>query len=175
MLVPYTGSAEIAIVDFDVHHGNGTQEIFWNDAHTLYVSTHQWPLYPGTGAASERGAHGNIVNVPLSPGTDGEGFRAAVEDRVLPALETFRPELLFISAGFDAHWKDPLASLALAEDDFAWVTGELVRVAELHAKGRVVSVLEGGYDIGALERSVTAHLCALAGDGQVNREERLGD
>ncbi|WP_027135946.1 histone deacetylase family protein [Geminicoccus roseus] len=165
------GIGRIAIVDFDVHHGNGTQEIFWDDPQTLYVSTHQWPLYPGTGAASERGAHGNVLNVPLPPGTDGEGFRQAVEAQVLPALERFRPELLFISAGFDAHRADPLANLALVEEDFAWITSELVAVAERHAQGRVVSVLEGGYDVDALETSVVAHLRALAGEERAKQEK----
>ena len=158
------GIGRIAIVDFDVHHGNGTQEIFWDDPMTMYVSTHQWPLYPGTGAAGERGAHDNILNVPLSPGTDGVLFRRAVQERVLPALDQFRPELVMISAGFDAHRDDPLANLALVEDDFRWITAELVAVAERHAKGRVVSVLEGGYDVDALERSAQVHLWALAGE-----------
>ncbi len=158
------GVGRIAIVDFDVHHGNGTQEIFWDDPQTLFVSTHQWPLYPGTGAAGERGAHGNILNLPLPPGTDGLAYRQRFSADVLPALERFAPELLLVSAGFDAHRDDPLAGLCLVEDDFAWITRELVAVAERHAKGRVVSVLEGGYDTGALSRSVTAHLRALAGE-----------
>ena len=157
------GVKKIAIVDFDVHHGNGTQAIFWDDPDTFYVSTHQWPLYPGTGAARERGAHGNIENVPLPPGCDGIQFRDAVEAKVLPTLHAFAPELLFISAGFDAHRDDPLASLALDEDDFGWVTAELVEVAMRHSRGRVVSVLEGGYDVAALGRSVVAHLHALRG------------
>ena len=155
------GIGKIAIVDFDVHHGNGTQAIFWDDPKTLYVSTHQWPLYPGTGAASERGAHGNILNVPLPPGCDGLRFQREVEDKVLPALQAFAPELLFISAGFDAHRDDPLAGLRLHEDDFAWVTTKLVEIAKRHCAGRVVSVLEGGYDLDALGKSVVAHLQAL--------------
>jgi acetoin utilization deacetylase AcuC-like enzyme len=164
------GVARIAIVDFDVHHGNGTQEIFWDDPQTFFASTHQSPLYPGTGSAEERGAHGNVLNVPLSPGTGGAGFRRAFTERVLPALEAFRPELLFLSAGFDAHRDDPLANLELDEDDFAWVTAELVAVAERHSQGRVVSILEGGYDVQALERSVAAHLWALAGEERPRQE-----
>jgi acetoin utilization deacetylase AcuC-like enzyme len=157
------GVGRIAIVDFDVHHGNGTQEIFWSDPQTLYVSTHQSPLYPGTGADNERGARDNILNIPLRSGTDGTFFRKVVADRVIPVLDRFAPELLLISAGFDAHEADPLASLRLTEEDFAWVTKQLVAVADRHAQGRVVSVLEGGYDVDALGRSVKAHVCALAG------------
>jgi acetoin utilization deacetylase AcuC-like enzyme len=160
----------LAIFDFDVHHGNGTQAAFWDDPDTLYISTHQSPLYPGTGSAEERGAHGNVLNVPLSPGTGGAGFRRAFTERVLPALEAFRPELLFLSAGFDAHRDDPLANLELDEDDFAWATAELVAVAERHSQGRVVSILEGGYDVQALERSVAAHLWALAGEERPRQE-----
>lgn len=161
------GLGRIAIVDFDVHHGNGTQAIFWNDPDTLYVSTHQWPLYPGTGAASETGAHGTILNLPLSPGTDGEAYRRVVTDRVLPVIDRFAPELVLLSAGFDAHRADPLASLALVEDDFAWITAELTTLAASHARGRVVSLLEGGYDPPALGRSAVAHLRELirAGEG----------
>ncbi len=156
------GIKRIAIVDFDVHHGNGTQAIFWNDPDTLYVSTHQWPLYPGTGRETETGAHGTVVNVPLPPGTDGKAYRAAVEAKVLPRIDAFAPELLLISAGFDAHRRDPLANFELLEEDFAWITRELVRLAIRHAGGRVVSVLEGGYDLTALAASVVAHLHALA-------------
>lgn len=164
------GVQKIAIVDFDVHHGNGTQEIFWNDPQTLFISTHQWPLYPGTGAAHEKGAHDNVLNVPLPAGTGGAGFRQAITSQVIPALERFQPELLLISAGFDAHADDPLANLALTEADFAWVTAELVALAERHAQGRVVSVLEGGYDVDALARSVVAHLRALAGEESAEQE-----
>lgn len=156
------GIGRIAIVDFDVHHGNGTQAIFWDDPRTLYVSTHQWPLYPGTGRAEENGVAGNIVNVPLPPGTDGAAYRRAVEARVLPALDAFAPELLLVSAGFDAHAADPLASLELLEEDFAWITGELLAVARRHGRGRLVSVLEGGYDLTALAASALAHVRALA-------------
>lgn len=155
--------SRLAIVDFDVHHGNGTQAAFWDDPDTLYVSTHQSPLYPGTGLASERGVKGNILNVPLRPGTDGPAFRAAVERQVLPAVDAWRPELLLVSAGFDAHAADPLANLVLLEGDFAWITRELRAIAGRHSAGRIVSVLEGGYDPPALGRSVVAHLEALAG------------
>jgi acetoin utilization deacetylase AcuC-like enzyme len=156
------GLGRIAIMDFDVHHGNGTQAVFWSDPTTLYASTHQWPLYPGTGAAEERGAHGNIVNCPLPPGTGSMPWRRAVTDRVLPAIDAFAPELVMISAGFDAHRADPLAQMMLDDEDFAWITQELVALARRHARGRVVAVLEGGYDPPALARSVVAHLRALA-------------
>jgi acetoin utilization deacetylase AcuC-like enzyme len=157
------GIERIAIVDFDVHHGNGTQAIFWNDPKTLYVSTHQWPLYPGTGRETETGVANNVLNVPLPPGTDGASYRAAVEAKVLPRLEAFAPELLLISAGFDAHVRDPLADFALVEDDFAWITARLVAIAERYGEGRIVSVLEGGYDLEGLSKSALAHLRALAG------------
>jgi acetoin utilization deacetylase AcuC-like enzyme len=156
------GLSRLAILDFDVHHGNGTQDAFYHDPDTLYVSTHQAPLYPGTGYATERGIKGNILNRPLPPGTDGPTWRACVERDVLPAIDRWRPELLLISAGFDAHSSDPLASMMLEEDDFAWVTTELAAIAARHAMGRIVSVLEGGYDPPALGRSVVAHLRALA-------------
>ncbi|MCS6877872.1 MAG: histone deacetylase family protein [Geminicoccaceae bacterium] len=156
------GVRRIAIVDFDVHHGNGTQAIFWNDPDTLFVSTHQWPLYPGTGRRTETGAHGNVLNLPLPPGTDGKAYRAAVEAEALPRIDGFAPELVLISAGFDAHARDPLANFALLEEDFAWITRALVELAERHARGRIVSVLEGGYDLVALAASVIAHLHALA-------------
>jgi acetoin utilization deacetylase AcuC-like enzyme len=155
------GIARIAIVDFDVHHGNGTQDIFWSDARVLYASSHQSPLYPGTGARNETGA-GNIVNAPLRPGSGSAEFRRAHEEIVLPALEQFAPELILISAGFDAHKLDPLANLNLVADDYAWITGRLVEIADRHAQGRVVSSLEGGYSLTALRESTTAHLSALA-------------
>ncbi len=154
------GLERVAVVDFDVHHGNGTQHMFERDANLFYASTHQWPLYPGTGAADERGV-GNIVNVPLRPYAEGDAFRDAFERHILPALDAFRPELLIISAGFDAHADDPLASLQLTEDDYAWVTSALLEVASTHAKGRVVSALEGGYDLRALAASAAAHVRAL--------------
>jgi acetoin utilization deacetylase AcuC-like enzyme len=156
------GLERVAVVDFDVHHGNGTQAFAWEDRLFFYASTHQMPLYPGGGRASERGV-GNIVNVPLEPGADGEAFRAAMGDTVLPALRRFAPDIVFISAGFDAHARDPLANLNLVEDDFAWATRELMAVAEDHAQGRVVSCLEGGYDLQALASSAAAHVAALMG------------
>jgi len=156
------GLGRVAIVDFDVHHGNGTQEIFWDDPSVLYCSTHQMPLYPGTGSLSETGA-GNIVNAPLSPGDGGPAFREAMETRVLPAIDRFGPELILVSAGFDAHWRDPLASLNLKEEDFAWATRKLLDAAERHAGGRLVSALEGGYDLQGLGLSAAAHVGALMG------------
>jgi acetoin utilization deacetylase AcuC-like enzyme len=155
------GLERVAIVDFDVHHGNGTQDLVWNDARILFASTQQMPLYPGTGAASERGAHGQIVNVPLPPGAGGTEFRAAFAGRVLPAVAAHAPELVLISAGFDAHHRDPLANLNLREADFAWATAELCALADRLAGGRIVSTLEGGYDLGALAASVAAHVRVL--------------
>ncbi len=155
------GVGRAAIVDFDVHHGNGTQEIFWSDATVMYCSTHEMPLYPGTGARSETGEHDNIVNAPLRAGDGGPAFRAAFEQAILPRLAAFRPEFLFVSAGFDAHTRDPLANLNLLEPDYAWVTQRLMEIADQHAKGRLVSVLEGGYDLEGLAGSVAAHVRAL--------------
>ena len=154
------GLERVAIVDFDVHHGNGTQDIFWNTPSVVYASTHQWPLYPGTGARSETGA-GNIVNAPLHPGAGSADFRAACRDIVLPALRAFAPQLVMISAGFDAHTLDPLADLNLGADDYAWITRELVEIANVSAGGRVVSSLEGGYSLTALRQSTVAHVGAL--------------
>ena len=154
------GLKRVAIVDFDVHHGNGTQDIVAADPTMFYGSSHQAGAYPGTGFAEETGV-GNIVNTPLRAGTDGAGFRAAWHERILPALDAFCPELLIISAGFDAHRADPLAQLRLGNDDFAWITRALMEVAETHASGRVVSVLEGGYDLVALAASAAAHVRAL--------------
>jgi acetoin utilization deacetylase AcuC-like enzyme len=155
------GIGRAAVVDFDVHHGNGSQDIFWTDASVMYASTHQMPLYPGTGAASERGEHDTIVNAPLRPGDGGEAFRAAFERTILPRLREFAPELVVISAGFDAHMRDPLANLNLLEADFAWATRALMEVADASAGGRVVSVLEGGYDLEGLANSAAAHVGAL--------------
>jgi acetoin utilization deacetylase AcuC-like enzyme len=154
------GLERVAVVDFDVHHGNGTQAIFAADPTLFYASSHQFPCYPGTGAADERGL-GNIVNAPLAPGADGAAFRAAWADRLLPALDGFAPELLIVSAGFDAHVADPLAQLRVETADFAWLTGELLAVARRHCGGRLVSVLEGGYDLDALAASAAAHVRAL--------------
>jgi acetoin utilization deacetylase AcuC-like enzyme len=155
------GASRVAIVDFDVHHGNGSQDIFWSDPTVMYCSTHQMPLYPGTGAVNERGEHDTIVNAPLAPGDGGREFRTAVETRILPRLKTFQPELVIISAGFDAHMRDPLASLNLTEPDFDWATVALIEIAQASAGGRVVSVLEGGYDLEGLAKSVDAHVSAL--------------
>jgi len=155
------GIASAAIVDFDVHHGNGSQEIFWSDKTVMYCSTHQMPLFPGTGAVGESGEHNNIVNAPLRPGDGGAAFRAAFESRILPRLAEFKPELVIISAGFDAHMRDPLANINLAEADFVWATQKLMDVADTFAGGRVVSLLEGGYDLQALGNSVAAHVATL--------------
>jgi acetoin utilization deacetylase AcuC-like enzyme len=155
------GAERVAIVDFDVHHGNGSQAIFWKDKSVLYASTHEMPLFPGTGALSERGEHGQIVNAPLSAGDGGEIFREALETAILPRLDDFAPDLIIISAGFDAHYRDPLGHLQLTEADFAWATRALAKVARRHAGGRVVSLLEGGYDLQGLARSAAAHVQAL--------------
>jgi acetoin utilization deacetylase AcuC-like enzyme len=154
------GIMRVAVIDFDVHHGNGTQAAFENDARLFYASTHQYPLYPGTGAASERGV-GNIVNVPLRPMSGSGPFRLAMTERILPALDAFRPELLVVSAGFDAHRDDPLAQLLLDEQDYSWVTERLLGIAARHAEGRFVATLEGGYDLAALSASVAAHVRVL--------------
>jgi len=150
----------VAIVDFDVHHGNGTQAIFRHDPRVLYASSHQMPLYPGTGEASEHGA-GNIFNAPLPPGAGSDDFRAVWEAKLLPELDLFRPKLLLISAGFDADARDPLAQLQLVPDDYTWITERLCELADRHADGRVVSALEGGYDLDALREDVAAHVAAL--------------
>jgi acetoin utilization deacetylase AcuC-like enzyme len=155
------GAERVAVVDFDVHHGNGSQDIFWNDPTVMYCSTHEMPLYPGTGAVSERGAHGTIVNAPLRAGDGGPEFREAFETTILPRLAAFRPDFIVISAGFDAHTRDPLANLNLTEPDFGWVTRRIMDVADGCAGGRVVSVLEGGYDLEGLARSVAAHVMVL--------------
>jgi acetoin utilization deacetylase AcuC-like enzyme len=157
------GIGRAAIVDFDVHHGNGTQDIFWADPTVMYCSTHQMPLFPGTGAAGERGEHDTIVNAPLASEDGGAKFRAAFENVILPQLRKFSPELIIVSAGFDGHYRDPLASLNLKAEDFGWVTHQLLDVAETTAGGRLVSVLEGGYDLQGLQESVAAHVTALMG------------
>ncbi|MGX1100553.1 histone deacetylase family protein [Amorphus sp. MBR-141] len=154
------GAERVAIVDFDVHHGNGTQDIFWDDPSVFYGSTHQMPLYPGTGAQKETGA-GNIFNAPLSAGADGEVFKDAMRSRILNSLKDFRPDLVIMSAGFDAHVRDPLAELMLVEADFSWITYHLMEIADQYCHGRVVSVLEGGYDLEGLARSTAAHVMAL--------------
>jgi acetoin utilization deacetylase AcuC-like enzyme len=154
------GITRVAIVDFDVHHGNGTQAVAEQDPSLFFASSHQYPLYPGTGSAEETGV-GNVVNVPLRLGTEGGCFRRAFEARILPALDAFAPELLLVSAGFDAHRADPLAGLELEEEDFGWVSARLTEAAGRHARGRLVSVLEGGYDLKALASSAAAHVSAL--------------
>jgi len=155
------GAERVAIFDFDAHHGNGVQEIFWREPHVLYCSTHQMPLYPGTGAASETGEQGNIVNAPLHRGDDGAAFRAALKDRILPRLDAFAPDLILICAGFDAHIHDPLAQLRFIEDDFRDATLRALEIAARRCKGRIVSLLEGGYRGDDLAASVAAHIGAL--------------
>ncbi|MEZ5847781.1 MAG: histone deacetylase family protein [Geminicoccaceae bacterium] len=155
------GVRRIAIFDFDVHHGNGTQAIFFDDPDTLYLSTHQMPLYPGTGARTETGSRGTIVNRPCRPGTGSADWRRIVEDGILPRIDAFEPGLVLLSAGFDAHALDPLAQMELVEEDFRWIAERAVELAERHAEGAVVSVLEGGYHPPALGRSVVAHLRGL--------------
>jgi len=149
------------VVDFDVHHGNGTQAIFQSDPGLFYASSHQSPCYPGTGMPSERGVAGNVVNAPLDPGAGGREFRAVWSDIILPALDAFAPELLIVSAGFDAHKADPLAQLRLETADFGWITSQLCMLARQHCGRRIVSVLEGGYDLDALAAASAAHVRAL--------------
>jgi acetoin utilization deacetylase AcuC-like enzyme len=155
------GHRRVAVIDFDVHHGNGTQDILWNDADAFYASTHQFPNYPGTGTREERGAHGNVVNVPIAPGGGGDVFRAGFTGEILPALAAFKPDFILVSAGFDAHKSDPLADLRLDENDFAWATAQLTTAAKALCGGRLVSVLEGGYNLDALADSVAAHVASL--------------
>ncbi|MCZ8260699.1 MAG: histone deacetylase family protein [Beijerinckiaceae bacterium] len=157
------GAERVAIIDWDVHHGNGTQDIFWADRDVLFVSSHEMPLYPGTGAVSERGENDTIVNVPLRAGDDGAIFREAYRNAVFPRIRAHRPDLILISAGFDAHRRDPLANLRLEAGDFAWATAELMALAETLCGGRIVSLLEGGYDLEGLSTSVAAHVETLMG------------
>ena len=154
------GANRVAVVDFDVHHGNGTQAAFWSDKDLFYGSTHQMPLFPGTGALNETGV-GNIFNAPLKPGDGSETFRTAFETRILPALDQFAPDFLLVSAGFDAHIRDPLAQIRLTEPDFAWVTEKLLEAADKHCGGKLVSTLEGGYDLDALANSTATHVQTL--------------
>jgi acetoin utilization deacetylase AcuC-like enzyme len=154
------GLPRVAVMDFDVHHGNGTQAIFEQDAKLFYASTHQMPLYPGTGSIRETGV-GNICNAPLPPNAGSTEFRAAMSDRILPAIDAFKPDLLIISAGFDAHKADPLANLQLVEADYAWATDELADIAKRRCAGRLVSALEGGYDLQALAASAASHVQRL--------------
>ena len=151
----------VAVVDFDVHHGNGTQDIFWHRPDLFYASTHQSPLYPGTGGPTETGPAGNILNVPLLPNAGSPEFRHAMTDRILPALRAFNPELIMISAGFDAHSRDPLAGLQFSADDYGWATRKLGELAAEVCRSRMVSVLEGGYNLPALAASCAAHVHEL--------------
>lgn len=164
------GLGRVAILDFDVHHGNGTQDIFYNDPHVMYASTHQSPLFPGTGAVNETGV-GNIVNCPLSGGTAGDDMRDAFTSRIFPALRDFAPDLIFVSAGFDAHHRDPLADLNWTGEDFAWITGKIMDQADRLCAGRIVSLLEGGYDLTGLAEGVTKHVHMLAHGTTFDAEE----
>lgn len=157
------GLERVAIVDFDVHHGNGTQDIFWDSERVFYLSSHQSPLYPGTGSRAERGAMGNIVNLPLPANSGSESMQEVYVETGLPALREFRPELLLVSAGFDAHELDPLAGLNWLEEDYAWISARLLEVADEYCEGRLVSSLEGGYNLDALGRSVATHVGSLLG------------
>ncbi len=159
------GLERVAVLDFDVHHGNGTQDLLQSDPRALFVSSHQFPLWPGTGRAEETGPHGTILNLPLPPGTQGADFRHAWDSVVFPRLDDFRPELILVSAGFDAHVDDPLAQLALTEEDFVWITRRICETAYRHCAGRVVSVLEGGYNLDALAASALAHVRVLMEQG----------
>ena len=155
------GVERVAIVDFDVHHGQGTQAVVEPDPSLFYASTHQYPLYPGTGSPRETGTDNNVVNVPLRAGSGSDEFRAAWSERILPLLDDFAPELVIVSAGFDAHRADPLAQLEVETEDFVWLTEELLAIADRHAQGRLISVLEGGYDLNALAESVATHVQSL--------------
>ncbi|PWG16460.1 histone deacetylase family protein [Salibaculum griseiflavum] len=155
------GLSRVAVVDFDVHHGNGTQDLLWDEARTLFVSSHQMPLWPGTGRPDETGAHDNVLNLALPPESDGAHMRRVYEAEVFPRLHAFAPELLLISAGFDAHHADPLAQLNWEVEDFVWLTGALCDIADESCGGRVVSALEGGYDLEALGLCVAAHVNVL--------------
>ncbi|UYW30318.1 histone deacetylase family protein [Methylorubrum extorquens] len=168
------GAGRVAILDWDAHHGDGTQEIFWSDPTVLFCSTHQWPFYPGTGAASECGEHGTIVNVPLPAGADGAMFGEALRTMVLPRIAAFRPDLILISAGFDAHWRDPMSDLALTEADYRWATERLADIADRECDGRIVSLLEGGYDLVGLARSVEAHVTALLEPASCRIQDVIG-
>lgn len=159
------GLSRVAVLDFDVHHGNGTQDLLWSETRTLFASSHQMPLYPGSGSPHETGVDNNVINVPLAPMTGGPEMRKAWGDIILPAVDDFAPELVIVSAGFDAHAADPLANLYWSEADFAWVTRAICEVAEAHAGGRVVSTLEGGYDLDALAASAAAHVRVLMEQG----------
>jgi acetoin utilization deacetylase AcuC-like enzyme len=158
------GLGKVAVVDFDVHHGNGTQSVAEKDPRLFFASTHQWPLYPGTGASGDQGANGNVVNAPLPAGAGAAEWRQAMETLVLPALDAFAPDLILVSAGFDAHKADPLAQMELDEAEFAWGAQRLREIALRRCQGKLVSTLEGGYDLAALARSASAYLAALQRD-----------
>ncbi len=160
------GLARVAVVDFDVHHGNGTQDLLWSEARALFCSTHQMPLYPGSGALQEAGGHGNIMNRPLQPMSGSAAMRQVYDGAIFPAIEAFQPELILVSAGFDAHADDPLANLNWSTEDYAWLTGRICDVAGACCGGRIVSTLEGGYDLHALAASVAAHVSVLMERGQ---------
>jgi acetoin utilization deacetylase AcuC-like enzyme len=159
------GLARVAVVDFDVHHGNGTQDLLEDEARALFISSHQFPLWPGTGTADETGPHDTVMNLPIAPGTGSEEFRRLYEDKVFPRIEAFAPELILVSAGFDAHADDPLADLRLETEDFAWITDRLCDLADTLCGGRLVSCLEGGYDLDALAESAAAHVDRLIARG----------
>ncbi|TMV05548.1 histone deacetylase family protein [Ruegeria sediminis] len=152
------GLDRVAVLDFDVHHGNGTQDLLWDEPRALVITSQQMPLWPGTGRPDETGAHGNVLNLPLAPGTGGAEMRAVWRDRAFPRLRSFRPELIVISAGFDAHRDDPLANLNWETEDFAWLTAEICALAGELCQGRIVSTLEGGYDLNALAAATRAHV-----------------
>lgn len=156
----------VAVVDFDVHHGNGTQDLLWNEPRALFCSSHQMPLYPGTGSPAEKGAHGQVLNVPLAEGSGGGVMREAYESLIFPRIADWKPDLILISAGFDAHQADPLAGLEWQAEDFAWITQRICDLADAHCAGRVVSCLEGGYDLPALTASVHAHVAVLQERGR---------
>ncbi|MDF1670775.1 MAG: histone deacetylase family protein [Roseovarius sp.] len=160
------GLSRVAIVDFDVHHGNGTQALCEDDPRILFASSHQSPLWPGSGMAHETGVAGNVMNVPLAGGGDGAAIRAEMQRQILPAVEAFEPELLLVSAGFDAHRADPLAGLNWSTEDFGWITERLCDVADAHCEGRIVSCLEGGYDLAALAESAALHVDVLISRGR---------
>ena len=155
------GAERVAIVDWDVHHGNGTQDIFWEDTSVLFCSTHQMPLYPWSGDKNETGVKNNVVNAPLSPNTGSDHFREAFKSRILPAISDFSPDLIIISAGFDAHYRDPLAHINLVGHDFDWATGRLLEMADKYCQNRVVSLLEGGYDLEGLAESAAMHILRM--------------
>jgi acetoin utilization deacetylase AcuC-like enzyme len=155
------GARRVAVIDFDVHHGNGTQDLLWREARALFATSQQMPLWPGTGRPDERGAHDNVLNVPLAPGSGGAEMRAEYDSLIFPRVAAFAPDMILVSAGFDAHADDPLANLNWLDEDFGWLTERICALATEHCHGRVVSVLEGGYDLEALGRSAAVHVRGL--------------